>query len=97
VNFIFKFRVLLWSFVSKLECFLYPYKNREPEIDYYYIVKNDETGEKYTILEWIKSLNQRLEKIEDDIVFVNNEMRKIDKLDLTIIELKKIIYKNEKN
>ena len=90
----FNIRVFLWHIAYEIENYLYPFEKQEPEIDYFYIVKNDETGEEYSVLDWIKSLNQRLEKVEDDIVFVNSELRKIDKLDLTLIELKKFIYKN---
>jgi hypothetical protein len=86
-------RIFLWHIAYEVENYLYPYKNEEPETDYFYIVKNDETGEEYTVLEWIKCLNQRVEKIEDDIVFINNELRKVDKLDLTLIELKKSFTK----
>lgn len=90
----FNIRVFLWHIACEMENYLYPFEKQELEIDYFYIVKNDETGEEYSVLDWIKSLNQRLEKVEDNIVFVNDELRKIDKLDLTLIELKKFIYKN---
>lgn len=93
---LFNIRVFLWNIVFELENFLYPYKDKEPEVDYYYIIKNDETGEKYSVLEWIKSFDKRMEKIEDNIIFTHSELRKIEKLDLTVIELKKLIYKNKK-
>lgn len=93
---LFNLRVQIWSLVHDLENILYPYKDREPEIDYYYIIKDDETKEEYTILEWIKFIDKRLERLEDNIVFINNELRKVDKLDLNVLDLKNIIHKNER-
>jgi hypothetical protein len=93
---LFNIRVFLWNIVFELENFLYPYKDKEPEVDYYYIIKNDETGEKYSVLEWIKSFDKRMEKIEDNFLYVESELNKINKLDLEILKLKQII-KNEKN
>lgn len=93
MNFLFKIRVFLWSIVSEIEYKLYPYKNSEPEVDYFYIVKNDATGEEYTILEWIKNFDNRLEKIEDNYLHINSNLNKVDKLDLDLLDLKNRIYK----
>lgn len=83
----------MWSIVSEIEYKLYPYKNSEPEVDYFYIVKNDATGEEYTILEWIKNFDNRLEKIEDNYLHINSNLNKVDKLDLDLLDLKNRIYK----
>lgn len=96
MKFLFSVRVFLWSIIFELENFLYPYKDKDSEIDYYYIIKNDETGEKYSVLEWIKSLDRRMEKFEDNFLYVQSELNKINKLDLEILKLKQMI-KNEKN
>jgi hypothetical protein len=93
MNFLFKIRVFLWSIVSEIEYRLYPYKNSEPEVDYFYIVKNDATGEEYTVLEWIKNFDNRLEKIEDNYLHINANLNKVDKLDLDLLDLKNRIYK----
>ena len=43
----FNIRVFLWHIAYEIENYLYPFEKQEPEIDYFYIVKNDETGEEY--------------------------------------------------
>jgi len=90
---LFNIRVFLWSIVSEIEYRLYPYANSEPEVDYFYIIKNDATGEEYTVLEWIKNFNNRLEKIEDNYLHINSNLNKVDKLDLDLLDLKNRIYK----
>jgi len=66
-------RIWLWQIASELEQRLYPYDDE----DYYYTVKNDETGEKYMIIEWIKSFDERIIKLQDDMIYVQNEIRRL--------------------
>jgi hypothetical protein len=67
-------RILLWQIVSDLEQRLYPYE-KEDANDYYYTVKNDETGENYMIIEWIKSFDERIQRLQDDMLWVQSEIR----------------------
>ena len=67
-------RILLWQIVSDLEQRLYPY-GKEDAGDYYYTVKNDETGENYMIIEWIKSFDERIIRLQDEMLHVQNELR----------------------
>jgi len=95
---LFNLRVLLWTIVSELEYRLYPYKTTEPEMDQFYMVKNEKTGERYSIVEWMKYFDDKLDSIEDNYCFLMSEMRKVSKLDADVLELKNQIYKrNEKN
>jgi hypothetical protein len=71
-----KIRVLLWSIVSDWEQRLYPYE-KENHNDYYYTVKNIETGENYMIVEWIKSFDERIQRLQDEMIWVTNEIRKM--------------------
>ena len=71
-------RVLLWQIVSNLEQRLYPYENEDTN-DYYYTVKNDETGENYMIIEWIKSFDERIHRLQDDMMWVQSEIRELRK------------------
>jgi hypothetical protein len=71
-------RVLLWQIVSDLEQRLYPY-DTEDRNDYYYTVKNDETGENYMIIEWIKSFDERIQRLQDDMLWVQSEIRELRK------------------
>jgi hypothetical protein len=69
-----KIRIWLWQIVSELEQKLYPYE-REDSNDYYYTVKNDETGENYMIIEWIKSFDERIQRLQDEMMWVQSEIR----------------------
>jgi hypothetical protein len=75
-----KIRILLWQIVSDLEQRLYPFENENHD-DYYYTVKNDETGEKYMIIEWIKSFDERIIRLQDEMIYVKNELRHVKKDD----------------
>jgi hypothetical protein len=71
-----KLRIIIWSIVSELEQRLYPYYNDD---DYYYEVKNDDTGEKYMIIEWIKSFDERISRLQDEMVWIKSELQLINK------------------
>jgi hypothetical protein len=72
-------RILLWKIASYLEQWLYPYDDSG---DYYYEVKNDETGEKYMMIEWIKSFDERISRLQDEMIWVKGELRKTTENDL---------------
>jgi len=74
------FRILLWKIVSDLEQRLYPY-HQEDNNDFYYTVKNVETGENYMIIEWIKSFDERIIALQDDVVWMKNEIYNLKKDD----------------
>lgn len=98
MNLLFKVRVFLWTIVSEIENFLYPYRTTDPEMSEYYFIRNPKTGERYSIVEWIESYNDRMDSMEDNICLMMSEIRKLNKLDCDLIELKNKIYKNkEKN
>jgi hypothetical protein len=69
-------RLLLWQIVSDWEQRLYPYENEDTK-DYYYTVKNDETGESFMIIEWIKSFDERIIRLQDEMMYVQNEIRRM--------------------
>lgn len=69
-------RILLWQIVSELEQRLYPYE-KEDAGDYYYTVKNDETGENYMIIEWIKSFDERIIRLQDEMMLVQSQLRNL--------------------
>lgn len=73
-------RVLLWQIASDLEQRLYPY-DKEDSGDFYYTVKNDDTGENYMVIEWIKSFDERIIRLQDEMIWVKNEIRRINKND----------------
>ncbi len=69
-------RIILWEFVSELEQKLYPYCGDD---DYYYEVKNDDTGEKYMIMDWIKSFDERIVRLQDEMMWVKSEINLLNK------------------
>ena len=71
-----RIRILLWEIVSGWEQHLYPYE-KEDNNDYYYTVKNDETGEEYMIIEWIKSFDERIVRLQEEMIYVQNELRRM--------------------
>jgi hypothetical protein len=71
-----KIRILLWKIIADLEQRLYPYESQDNQ-DYYYTIKNDETGEEYMIIEWIKSFDERIIKLQEDMVYVKNQLNRI--------------------
>lgn len=73
-----KIRILLWQIVSDWEQRLYPYE-KEDSNDYYYTVKNDDTGEQYMIIEWIKSFDERIQRLQDEMLYVQSEIRNLKK------------------
>jgi hypothetical protein len=75
-----RIRIFLWHIVSNLEQVLYPF-NSEDSGDYYYTVKNDETGENYMIIEWIKSFDERIVRLQDEMVWIKYKIMEIEKED----------------
>ena len=73
-----KLRIILWHIVSNLEQKLYPYEEQDRG-DYYYTIKNDETGEQYMIIEWIKSFDERIQRLQDEMLYVQSEIREMKK------------------
>jgi hypothetical protein len=67
-------RIWLWRIVSELEQRLYPYEEEDVG-DYYYTIKNDETGESYMIIEWIKSFDERIIRLQDEMILVQSQLR----------------------
>jgi hypothetical protein len=71
-----KIRIILWQIVSDWEQRLYPYE-KEDSNDYYYTVKNEETGESYMIIEWIKSFDERIQRLQDEMLWVMSEIKRM--------------------
>jgi hypothetical protein len=73
-----RIRILVWQIVSDWEQRLYPYEE-EDSGDYYYTIKNEETGENYMIIEWIKSFDQRIQRLQDEMLYVQSVLRNLKK------------------
>lgn len=72
-----RIRILLWHIASDLEQRLYPY-DKEDSGDFYYTVKNDDTGENYMVIEWIKSFDERIIRLQDEMLWVKSELHRMN-------------------
>lgn len=70
-------RVFLWKIVSELEMILNPYDSYQ-EDDYYIKVKNDETGETYFIMDWIKSHKEQIERLQEEMLWVKCKLNELE-------------------
>ena len=72
---LFKIREFAWAVVSEVEDWLYPYCDR-PVDD---IFQDDEEGvdESSYLHSQIESANQRIERLQDEMIHVLNELNKI--------------------
>ena len=84
-NLMFSIHELVWWTVSELEDWLYPYKDRmTPEERFEIRIKNPESGEEYMVEEHIQSINERIERLQDEmmwakdrIFYLENKVKKV--------------------
>ena len=79
-----KLRVLLWGIVAELEYLLYPWKSSTPPqwfINRYNLdngIRYDEDEyEQDMYYEWLRFQDQKIQKIEENIIFLVKEMDKL--------------------
>jgi len=75
----FNLRVFLWTIVAELEYILYPWKDISPP---------EETAQKYNLpntsiqndldYEWLKSHDQKIERLQEEMIWVQNEIHKLN-------------------
>lgn len=75
-----RFRIALWYFVAELEYHLYPWKMsdkapNETAIKYNLPEQSFDTNLYY---DWIKGQDQKIQKIEEDIVFILNGINQLE-------------------
>ena len=80
----------VWWIVSELEDWLYPYKDRlTPDESFQIRVKDFDTGENYMVEEVIQSQNERIERLQDEMINVQNKLVELDQKLKTRIRIKK--------
>ena len=80
----------VWWVVSELEDWLYPYKDRlTPDESFQIRVKDFNTGENYMVEEVIQSQNERIERLQDEMINVQNKLVELDQKLKTRIRIKK--------
>ena len=81
---------IVWWTVSELEDWLYPYKDRlTPDESFQIRVKGFDTGENYMVEEVIQSQNERIERLQDEMINVQNKLVELDQKLKTRIRIKK--------
>ena len=76
---LFKVREIAWVLVSELENILYPYDNRlTPEEKYEHEMIHPITGEIEMVENLIQSQNQRIERLQDEMINVMNRLYQIE-------------------
>jgi len=74
-NLMFTIHELVWWTVSELEDWLYPYKDRmTPEERFEIRVKNPASGEEYMVEEHIQSINERIERLQDEMMWAKDKI-----------------------
>ena len=86
----FSIHEIVWWTVSELEDWLYPYKDRlTPDESFQIRVKDFDTGENYMVEEVIQSQNERIERLQDEMINVQNKLVELDQKLKTRIRIKK--------
>ena len=76
---LFKVREFVWVIVSEIEDWVYPYRTRlSPEEKYEHGMKDPITGEITMIENLIQSQNQRIERLQDEMINVMNRLYQIE-------------------
>ena len=89
-NLTFAIHEAVWWVVSELEDWLYPYKDRlTPEESFQIRVKDFDTGENYMVEELIQSQNDRIERLQDEMINVQNRLDDHEQKLKTKVRIKK--------
>ena len=89
-NLMFSIHELVWWTVSELEDWLYPYKDRLPPEESFQIrVKDFDTGESYMVEEHIQSINERIERLQDEMIYAKDRIHYLENKVKTKVSLKK--------
>ena len=87
---LFKIREFLWVIVSEVEDWLYPYRNRlTPEEQFEIRVKDPMSGENFMVEEHIQQQNERIERLQDEMINVQNRLADHEQKLKTKIRIKK--------
>ena len=87
---LFKIREFAWVIVSEIEDWLYPYHNRlTPDEQFEIRVKDPMSGENFMVEEHIQSQNERIERLQDEMITVQNRLAEHEQKLKTKIRLKK--------
>jgi hypothetical protein len=73
----FNIHEMIWWIVSEIEDWLYPYHDRlTPEDKFEIRVKDPYTNEEYMVEEHIQGINEKINRLQDQMIDVNEQLRK---------------------
>ena len=80
----------VWWIVSELEDWLYPYKDRlTPEDRFEVRVKDPLSGDMYMVEELIQQMNQKVDKLQDDMMWAKDRIVYLESKVKTKVKIKK--------
>jgi len=87
---LFKIREFAWVIVSDIEDWLYPYRNRlTPDEQFEIRVKDPMSGENFMVEEHIQQQNERIERLQDEMMTVQMKLAEHEERFKTRVKIKK--------
>ena len=87
---LFNIREFLWVCVSEIEDWLYPYRDRlTPEEQFEIRLKDPMSGENFMVEEHIQSQNERIERLQDEMITVQMKLAEHEERFKTRVKIKK--------
>ena len=87
---LFKIREFAWIVADEIADWLYPYRDRlTPEEQFEVRVKDPMSGENFMVEEHIQSINERIERLQDEMINVQMRLAEHDERFKTRIKIKK--------
>ena len=79
MNLLFKVREFVWVIVSEIEDWVYPYRTRlSPEEKYEHGMKDPMTGEITMIENLLQADNERIQRLQDEMIHIQNKVYEIE-------------------
>ena len=87
---LFKIREFAWVVADEIADWLYPYHNRlTPEEQFEIRVKDPMSGENFMVEEHIQQQNERIERLQDEMITVQMKLAEHEERFKTRIKIKK--------
>ena len=87
---LFKIREFAWMVADEIADWLYPYRNQlTPEEQFEVRVKDPMSGENFMVEEHIQSINERIERLQDEMINVQIRLADHDERFKTKVKIKK--------
>ena len=87
---LFNIHEIVWWVVAEIEDWLYPYKDRlTPEDRFEVRVKDPLSGDMYMVEELIQQMNQKVDKLQDDMMWAKDRIAYLENKVKTKVKIKK--------